>query len=621
MKRSKKGISLAFVIVVVMALLIFSAMLFSAASHSMSMTGESTDGRQAYLTAKSAVEYAKSVAYDQAKAGALKPFAVSHGSDGTFTDVPNIDPNLGIYKNLDGTTNYAICTNLGGDGTSWKITAKVKYRNSTQYRQLAYTFTLTQNNAVVNLPSADFLACGVNYGSHTVCQNTGRDWAPSFFTTKDAKDPTKGSSIYPVVENMTTYAYQDPTDKKLNDYVKAPEILFMGPTDSSHDTISCYNVSTEIHSDFIAVADNISGLAYWQNDRSFLYLYPTDSAALTGVIYFGGRSGGACSVNVNGNMVLKIPSGYYRFDAGIDLFSLKMAGDGFANTDGKGLRKLTQAEQQDEKIRYFATDISFAQSNAPALLSGDSWSDRSHKTAFRGADIAPYGVFASGSRNVKRGNDWYGNDTKYNMNEKDVFTYATSISWPSSSTWPLYLDPYGNTIDRNDGTQPNAKKYLIYAAKQFFLRFVNPVDNFELPPMSAAYNVVFNSDLVSLSMVPSDTEAGANASSRPKIVQASNSSSQFVLTSLSTNESGGHKNVTLAIPNDIMVSYQNNSKSYIILKGVYQVPSGFNFFDSKVTDWGSFWSNCKTGDYPVSGSGGSGGSGAFTITPGKYTGS
>ena len=92
MKRSKKGISLVFVIVVVMALMILSAMLFSAASHSLSMTGQSTDGRQAYLTAKSAVEYAKTTAYDLAAADRLAAFAVGHDADGKFQQDTGVAP-------------------------------------------------------------------------------------------------------------------------------------------------------------------------------------------------------------------------------------------------------------------------------------------------------------------------------------------------------------------------------------------------------------------------------------------------------------------------------------------------------------------------------------------------
>jgi hypothetical protein len=614
MKQSKKGISLAFVIVVVMALMIFSAMLFSAASHSLSMTGTSTEGRQAYLTAKSAIEYAKTLAYDKAKSGGkLVPFSVGHDADGNYAE-------LAAATAPNGTDCYAECTNPGGDGKNWKILAKVKYQNSGQYRQLAYTFTLNWN-ASVSLPASDFLACGVNYGSSTVLQNIGGGWTPAFFSTNDIADPSKGRSVYPVVENATTYAYlyKNSAGMKLNDYVSAPEILFMGPTDSTHDTIFCYNVPTEIHSNFIAIADNITGCAYYMDDKSFLYFYPSDSTAPTGVVYFGGRSGGTCSVNVNGTAILKISAGYYQYDAGIDLFSLKKDGDNFVNTAGKGLRKLTQTEQQDGSVKRFSADLASAQSNAPALLSGDSWSDSSRNTAFKGADIAPYGVFASGSRDVKRGNDWYGNNTNYKMNEKIVYTYANSVRWPFVSSWPQYLDPYGNMIDTNDGTHPNAKKYIIYAAKQFFLRFVSRSEDFKLPPTSDVYNVAFNSDLVSLSMAVSDTDAGADADHRPKIVQANDApSSQFLLTSLSTDENGNHKDVTLVIPNSIDVLYQNGSKSYHIPQGVYQVKSGFNFFDNDVENWTKFWSDCKKANYPISDSGDSGGSGGFTISGGKY---
>ncbi len=113
MKRNKKGISLAIVIVVVMALMIFSAMLFSAASHSLSMTGESTDGRQAYLTAKSAIEFSKTTAFNLAKADNLKPFAVTIGADGSFAQDAGVSPDSVAGLNLDGTKDCAKCWNTG----------------------------------------------------------------------------------------------------------------------------------------------------------------------------------------------------------------------------------------------------------------------------------------------------------------------------------------------------------------------------------------------------------------------------------------------------------------------------------------------------------------------------
>ena len=199
-----------------------------------------------------------------------------------------------------------------------------------------------------------------------------------------------------------------------------------------------------------------------------------------------------------------------------------------------------------------------------------------------------------------------------------MFTYANGTAW-NKAPWPLYLNGNGtgSAVGISDGNYLNHPKYAIFPAKQFFLRFVG-FNDFTLP---GAYNVVFHSDLVSLSMASTDTDAGTGAAGRPKIVQAAGApDSQFLLTSLTKDASGGYRNLMLVVQNDIEVRY-NNNKSYVILSGVYSVKSGFNFFDKSVADWHAFWSGCRKGDYPAPGSGGSGssGGGSFTITPGQYT--
>ena len=617
MKQSKKGISLAFVIVVVMALMIFSAMLFSAASHSLSMTGTSTEGRQAYLTAKSAIEYAKTLAYDKAKSGGkLVPFSVGHDADGNYAE-------LAAATAPNGTDCYAECTNPGGDGKNWKILAKVKYQNSGQYRQLAYTFTLNWN-ASVSLPASDFFMAGVNYGSEKVLDLDGY-WFCLYGIDK------KKSSPYPVVENLPLVSKKSAGCG----YLKAPEIILLGDNSSGNFDAPvgkyCFtseDATAELHSNFIAFQNDIYGHSYDNgNDKAHLHLYPSDDTAVSGILYFADGNGGNCTIQLGGGngaadtRAVVIPAGYYRFTAGLDIFSLSATKNGYQDSDGHSLTQLSVEETTTPELKKYIRDISFAQSdktsNSYSLISGADWSNS------KGANFESNGVFAGNPTEPSRhnGNHWnvYNSSGDYNLDENAVFTYATSTGWPSSAAWPQYLDPYGNMIDTNDGTHPNAKKYIIYAAKQFFLQFVSRSEDFKLPPTSDVYNVAFNSDLVSLSMAVSDTDAGADADHRPKIVQANDApSSQFLLTSLSTDENGNHKDVTLVIPNSIDVLYQNGSKSYHIPQGVYQVKSGFNFFDNDVENWTKFWSDCKKANYPISDSGDSGGSGGFTISGGKY---
>lgn len=609
MARSKKGISLAFVIVVVLALMILSGMLFSAASHSLSMTGDSTDGRQAYLTAKSAIEYAKTVAFGKAKTTGLAPFSVGPDGGG-YKEIADAAP--------DGTTAYAECANPGGDGKTWKILAKVKYKNADKYRQLAYSFTLTKNAAPVNLPASDFLACGVNYGSEKILAMDG------YWFCLYGIDQRKSAS-YPVVETLPLVSKKDAG----RGYLKAPEIILLGDNGSGNFDapagkycLTSEDTSAELHSGFIAIENDIYGHSYDNgNDKAHLYLYSDEDTAASGIIYFAGENSGKCTVQLGGGngaadtKAVVIPAGYYRFSNGLDIFSLSPVGDSFQDTAGHNLTKLTETGAPE--IQKYSQDVAFAENQKTgdnfSVVSGADW------TSSKGADFASDGVFAGGStlRSQRADNGhWYSLNGGLCLDTFAVFTYANSVGWPSRYVDPPYSDPYGADV-----TDWDATFYNIFTAKQFFLRFVSTNNDFTLP---GAYHVVFHSDLVSLSMAQTDTSAGGSADDRPKIVQAANApDSQFLLTSLSKDETtGDYKNVTLAVQNAIKVVYGGGTETYTIPSGVYSVESGFNFFAAPPSQgWDAFWKGCSQGDYPASGggSGEAGGSGGFTITPGQYT--
>lgn len=586
-RMNKKGITLAFVMIVVMALLIFSSVLFAVASQSLNLTGKSVDGRQAYLTAKSAIEYARTVAYNKAKNGSVSDFAVGPDGSGGFAEISDQAPN--------GTTCYAECKGSGG---AEKISAAVKYKNSDRYQKLAYAFTIHWNSSL-GLPASDFFLCGVHYGSQSAFKNSAANWEPCFFAKSDlVSDPSNGSSIYPVVENTVVTAYKD-TSYGTSDFVQAPEILFMG----SSPSIYCYNTKTEIHSDKIGIGSSISGVANNGNDKSFLYLFPSNETSTQGIVYFGGENG--CSIIVNNNVKQIIPAGYYRFDSGIDLFNITVDATGIHDSFGKSLTKLTETDENTMVIQDFSSDISYAQSNSAGLLSGESWSN------YKGSQYAPGAVFGAGV-GTQKGNDgfWYTVNGSIKMDNETVFTYANGVQWPTTCPWPWYDDAYGSNLIYSG-------KYNIYCAKQFFLQFVNlPGNNFVLP---GSYNVVFRADIVSLNMMKTDTNAGSSENDRPSIEQAENASEGGLLvTSSSKDKNGQYQAVALVFPNSVKVSYYNASHtqtSYVIKKGTYKVGSGFNFFSDNAE---TFFNAATPG--PLGGSGGSGGApGGFTISGGVYS--
>ena len=610
MKANKKGVSLAFVIVVVLALVILSSMLFTAAARSMSMTGRSTEGRAAYLKAKSAIEYAKTEVYNLAKSNTLTAFSIGPSGD-YFEPIVAQAPN--------GTSCLAECA-PEADGKTWKITAKVKYSGFEQYRQMSYSFTLEQHKSTpVGLPASNFLGAGVSYGTQSVLNDA---YTTVFFSR--SLNPGKGTSGYPVIENGRVHSRY-----VWDNFIKAPEIFFLGSFDHYNTyglpaSIACDNsTGASIYSDYITIANNIF---YSDNLPSKLQLFPMNYSGdieETGIICFLGNSGGTCSiVNQNWPYQVKadIPAGYYRFDAGLDLCDLKVSADGvFQDASGRRLVKLTQTEQNEDSLKSFQQDLAFVKdcyaNQEGRIVSGGP-------DGQLGANFESGGVFGSvGPLSEKTYDGHWNLSNTQNMEEKTVSVYATSTQW-SLNRDPKYSDGYGAPAVWNPVVKPF---YRLFTAKQLYLRFVNNTQNFVLPNQTLVnqtyqgYYVVFHSDLVALSMAKTDTDPGTDADHRPKIMQSSTSpDSKFLLTSLSKDASGKYKNVTLAVQNDIKVVY--SAGSYVIPSGVYSVPSGFDFFEAK-KDWAGFWSGCRKGDCPSSSQGGgsSGTPGSFTITPGQYS--
>lgn len=156
--KGRRGVSLAYVIVTAMALLILCGALAAAAARNLDLTVDSLDGRQAYLTAKSAVEYAKGEVLRELQNGGPQDFSVGSGSGGApFRIVtPKADP--------DGVDVLASCVK-SGDGV--KISAKVKYRNSARFRTFGYTFSLEQSGGF-EAPFDGYMVAGARYGSDQI---------------------------------------------------------------------------------------------------------------------------------------------------------------------------------------------------------------------------------------------------------------------------------------------------------------------------------------------------------------------------------------------------------------------------------------------------------------------
>jgi hypothetical protein len=337
MKVSKKGVSLAFVIVVVLALLIFSSVLCTAATRSLSLTAESTDGREAYLKAKSAIEYAKTQFYINAKSGNCNAFSVVASGDGFAA---------GEDRSPDGTSCLAQCSSAD-NGQTWKITAKVKYRNSDLFRTLSYSFRLTPQSSQTVI---GFLSAGGKLGGSEYIHPDGE-----FGSSPD----------YPIVIKQSVFTTQPCT---------APEMYFINPKSEycfKTKGNGTYNLKLTAHFFYFDGTIRADTLAQDSNVSLTLHGIPDSSTSsitklnYAGLVYFH-------------NAKIEIPhteesyklNGLYYFKENTDLFNKRTA-----SLSDSQLVQVPEADQQSKKLtlggktlaEYYA-EVQYMESNADAVV-------------------------------------------------------------------------------------------------------------------------------------------------------------------------------------------------------------------------------------------------------------
>lgn len=308
---SKRGISLAYVIVAAMALLILSGTLVAAASRNEDLTLNSVDGRQAYLTAKSAVEYAKGVISAEAQAGSVDSFSVVPGSGSNPFQIktPAAVP--------DGKTVYAECVNNDGNV---KVSAKVRFRNSEHYRTFGCEMQVSNDSSPVN---NKYFISGTKFGSNAVL-NSG-DTLPS--TTID----------FPVLFKMAVKV-----ESSVN--FSAQEIFFMN---SNSLTLTPQNdqTNTSLTGELIYFDGNIKSLN--SNSNACINL---NSAHGSGIVWFHHTT----ISTPNGSISM---DGAYYFSNNTNLLNLSTI---------QGLEKAS-----DKDIDKYEEEVSYLQENVSNIFSGE----------------------------------------------------------------------------------------------------------------------------------------------------------------------------------------------------------------------------------------------------------
>ena len=563
MKTNKKGVSLAFVIVVVLALVIFSSLLFSAAARSLSMTGESTEGREAYLRAKSAIEYAKTEVYNMAKSNRLAAFSVGPDGDG-FRQIAD--------RAADGTACLAECK-PGSDGKTWTVTAKVKYRNSAQFRMLSYSFAF-QNNPSVN----GFIASGGSIGGSSYINPDGQA----------ANQP-----VYPILVPRHVYS---------NSGFTAPEMYFTGGyqlkgggTFTEYLTSNLIYLSGRINSDDGGPNATVSLLLCGIKDKAASSIQ--QKRGYTGIVWFHGAS----FQPRNSSAFASIPDGAYYFRDGADLFSEATLANLFDQNTLKGLfgdaqnadGTLKPVPQEDlqpssgltlggKSLAGYAASAAYITDNAGCVKDGTSgdvnWMSQ---TKFQTSYGNNGGVFDAGDADVSIYTDGGYKDDWQNCT-------LPSLSYCARRIQLLKVDSSSLTfqIPNTSVTFQTGSFWFCEQSSQTYPWAAPPAG---LPTDAPA--------VVSSSGVPIDA---------PKIT-ATGTSSHLIL------KSAGDSDVTLIFPRGLDIQPHGNSKTLWLPPGTYTLKSGTDLF-GLLTDWTTSLKPVSVGAH-----GADAGPGGFTITPGKYS--
>lgn len=557
---SKRGAALAYVIVITAALLILAAALISMAKFNLDASQNSLEGRQAYLDAKSAIEYGRAYL-------SLNP----EKADTSFTILRGGNA-LGFKIGASGAANYV----AKYDKDEKAINAAAKYKSSDRVRRLGYLFGTADGGVSDGAGKVgEFIACGPNFGDQFVFQNW---WAPMPYQQVE--------SPYPVMFARFLHV------EKEEHYLKAPQVLLFGG--NSSNSLQCDNAShLELTSDVIYVQKNIQGTKAGQGDTygnsRFILKNLTTGR---GVIIFG------ADCTISGPNYATILKGCYTFENGVDLFQLT---DEQSSNDYK-YKHLTRLDKNPDYA-----SISQSMIDSPdKVFTGDTVAQEGTNWScygkFNGDNKPRYIIYKQGIDN----NTWINdkNPILENQATGGLPDYREIINYwylNDVANWSNVL--WGNNDKNSSNYYLNVSN--VYLAKEINLRYVNAEKkDFSVPEYKT---VVFKADKISLSTEYSDTIAGSGTS-RPLITHDGNSA-YFILEAQNETNS-----VDLSVPNDIMVQYKNSTgitQSYTIKAGSYSVIKLNLFSDDAKTFF--------TTHTPTNPPGGSGGTGDVDLTSGVYT--
>jgi Type II secretory pathway, component PulK len=288
--HSKRGAALAYVIVITAALLVFAAALFSVAGANLNASQNSLEGRQAYLDAKSAIEYGRA-------------YLALH-SDEDVNDFSILPSDKGAgFKIVTGSADGAIAEY---DSSTRTINAAAKYKSSDRVRRLGYRFGKNDEGNTVLAWLDSYLEAGLRHGQYSVFNGSSTHY-----------DLNGGTFFFPILANQTIYISGSPG------ILKAEQIYCMG----AGNCVSASGGGTaSLSADFLSFKGNLSA-------TSFNLILKSTS----GIVYFE-----SSDIIVGGKTIGNL-NGYYECDP--DGFNV------FNDSAIKQLTKLGEDSDIDGKIR------------------------------------------------------------------------------------------------------------------------------------------------------------------------------------------------------------------------------------------------------------------------------
>jgi hypothetical protein len=589
--KSKRGVALAYVIVVTAALLVLVVGFVALTEYNLNASQTSLEGRQAYLDARSAIEFGRAYLAENPDAESFTIVRSSSGS-GFAVGALNASGAIASYDQSDGQINAKVPYSSSGDrlrllsyrigegfvsstdsggpsssgsgspggsasgssssasgssggssgsgsssggSSSGKSSSDVPSSGSSSSGASSSGSSSSSASSSGSSSSgsggapADYLVCAANYGATPVIDN---------INTSSPTISENRQSAYPVVvRNML----QGTSDWDTVRCLTAPEIYLLCQPTSFQFYNQCY---AALKSNFICIGgSSITGQDYRSSfsDLSNQYcvlMLKTNPSGGTGVLCFTQN----CTLTVAGNQnarTVLIPKGYYAFSDNTNLYDL---------TSSNFSSLLKRLDDSALPSYVSKSRVQFITSNVSTFLAGGNsdWNYGAYWTDDAG-DLA----------NGRPSNGYSGHG--YNLNSNEVFFYITSCRG-----WEAAFDT-GNT-------GPNVNTG-IYQSKQIYMRYVNSTDDFTIP---AGKTIVYQSNKIWMNTAKSDTSLGGDVP-----ITAGSSGSQFVLKALSG--SGGFE---LDVPAALTVKYTNlngTAKSYRIPAGTYQLAQSINLFSDSVS--------------------------------------